>query len=43
MDINFNKNEDFNKLSLSDFKQKLAKVKLGGGENASRNCTPKAR
>jgi acetyl-CoA carboxylase carboxyltransferase component len=32
MDINFNKNEDFNKLSLSDFKQKLAKVKLGGGE-----------
>lgn len=32
MDINFNKNEDFNKLSLSDFKQKLTKVKLGGGE-----------
>jgi len=32
MDINFNKNEDFNKLSLSDLKQKLAKVKLGGGE-----------
>src|SRR6187402_3720820 len=32
MDLNFNKNEDFNKLSLSDLKQKLAKVKLGGGE-----------
>jgi 3-methylcrotonyl-CoA carboxylase beta subunit len=31
MDINFNKNEDFNKLSLSELKQKLAKVKLGGG------------
>jgi len=32
MDINFNKNEDHNKLLLSEFKQKLAKVKLGGGE-----------
>jgi len=32
MDINFNKNEDHNKLLLSDLKQKLAKVKLGGGE-----------
>ena len=32
MDLNFNKNEDHNKLLLSDLKQKLAKVKLGGGE-----------
>lgn len=32
MDINFNKNEDHNKLLLSDLKQRLSKVKLGGGE-----------
>nr|WP_294937565.1 carboxyl transferase domain-containing protein [uncultured Flavobacterium sp.] len=32
MDINFNKNEDHNKLLLSDLKQRLAKVKMGGGE-----------
>jgi 3-methylcrotonyl-CoA carboxylase beta subunit len=32
MDINFNKNEDHNKLLLSELKQKLATVKLGGGE-----------
>lgn len=32
MDLNFNKNEDYNKLLLSDLKQKFAKVKLGGGE-----------
>lgn len=32
MDINFNKNEDHNKLLVSDLRQKLAKVKLGGGE-----------
>ncbi len=32
MDINFNKNEDHNKLLLSDLKRKFAKVKLGGGE-----------
>jgi len=32
MDINFNKNEDHNKLLLSDLKQRLAKVKQGGGE-----------
>jgi 3-methylcrotonyl-CoA carboxylase beta subunit len=31
MDINFNKNEDHNKLLVSDMLQKLAKVKLGGG------------
>ncbi|MDY0779998.1 acyl-CoA carboxylase subunit beta [Tenacibaculum sp. IB213877] len=32
MDINFNKNEDHNKLLVSELRQKLAKVKLGGGE-----------
>ncbi|MEL0643088.1 carboxyl transferase domain-containing protein [Olleya sp. Ti.3.14] len=32
MDINFNKNEDHNKLLLSELKTKLTKVKLGGGE-----------
>ncbi|SHL17897.1 acyl-CoA carboxylase subunit beta [Flavobacterium chilense] len=32
MDLNFNKNEDHNKLLLSDLIQKFAKVKLGGGE-----------
>ncbi len=32
MDINFNKNEDHNKLGVSDLRQRLAKVKLGGGE-----------
>src|SRR6218665_2505106 len=32
MDINFNKNEDHNKLLLTDLKQRFAKVKLGGGE-----------
>jgi acetyl-CoA carboxylase carboxyltransferase component len=33
MDINFNKNEDHNKLLLSELKQKLVKVKLGGGKS----------
>jgi 3-methylcrotonyl-CoA carboxylase beta subunit len=33
MDINFNKNEDHNKLLLSDLKRKFAKVKLGGGKS----------
>lgn len=31
MDINFNKNEDHNKLLLTDLKSHFAKVKLGGG------------
>ncbi len=31
MDIKFNKNEDHNKLLVSDLKSRLAKVKLGGG------------
>jgi acetyl-CoA carboxylase carboxyltransferase component len=32
MDLNFNKNEDHNRLLLSELKQKLAKVRLGGGQ-----------
>ncbi len=32
MDLNFNKNEDHNKLLVSDLKRKLAKVELGGGK-----------
>ena len=31
MDLNFNKNEDHNKLLLSDLKQRFSVVKLGGG------------
>ena len=31
MDINFNKNEDHNKLLVSDLRKKLAKVRQGGG------------
>ncbi len=32
MDLNFNKNEDHNKLLVSSLRHKLAKVYLGGGE-----------
>lgn len=32
MDINFNKNEDRNKLLVSELKKRLTKVKLGGGK-----------
>jgi 3-methylcrotonyl-CoA carboxylase beta subunit len=32
MDLNFNKNEDHNRLLLSDLKSRFAKVKLGGGQ-----------
>ena len=32
MDINFNKNEDYNKLLVANLRQKFAKVKLGGGK-----------
>jgi len=33
MDLNFNKNEDHNKLLVSELKKRLAKVKLGGGKS----------
>ncbi len=32
MDIKFNKNEDFNKLKVSDLNSRLKKIYLGGGE-----------
>jgi acetyl-CoA carboxylase carboxyltransferase component len=32
MDINFNKNEDFNKLAVTELKNKLLKVYKGGGQ-----------
>ena len=32
MDLNFNKNEDYNKLLLSDLRKRFVKVKLGGGQ-----------
>ncbi len=32
MDINFNKNEDHNKLLVSELRRRLAKVSLGGGQ-----------
>ncbi len=32
MDMNFNKNEDHNKLLVSTLRQKLTQIKLGGGE-----------
>ncbi|WP_411768773.1 acyl-CoA carboxylase subunit beta [Winogradskyella sp. A3E31] len=34
MDIKFNKNEDHNKLLVSDLKSRLAKIKLGGGQKS---------
>jgi len=34
MDINFNKNEDHNKMLNSDLRQRLTIVKLGGGEKS---------
>ncbi len=33
MDIKFNKNEDHNKLKLSDLRKNLSRVKLGGGKS----------
>ncbi len=34
MDLKFNKNEDHNKLLVSELKKRLAKVKLGGGQKS---------
>jgi acetyl-CoA carboxylase carboxyltransferase component len=33
MDINFNKNEDYNKLLVTDLKKRLVQIKLGGGKS----------
>lgn len=43
MDINFNKNEDHNKLLLSDLKRRLAQVKLGGGKKRIENQHAKGK
>ncbi len=49
MDLNFNKNEDHNKLLVSEMKQKFAKVSLGGGQkridklHAERKMTARER
>ncbi len=34
MDLNFNKNEDYNKLLISELNKRLAKVHLGGGKKS---------
>ena len=33
MDLNFNKNEDYNKLLVTDLNKRLSQVKLGGGKH----------
>lgn len=33
MDLNFNKNEDYNKLLVTDLKKRLVQIKLGGGKS----------
>ena len=33
MDLNFNKNEDYNKLLVTDLKKRLVQVRLGGGKS----------
>ncbi len=43
MDINFNKNEDHNKLMLSDLRRRLAQVKLGGGKKRIENHHSKGK
>jgi acetyl-CoA carboxylase carboxyltransferase component len=43
MDINFNKNEDFNKLQLSELKKKLLKVYKGGGISKIENHKAKGK
>ena len=43
MDINFNKNEDFNKLLISNLRKRFAKVKLGGGKNALKSIVKKEK
>ncbi|TYB76486.1 acyl-CoA carboxylase subunit beta [Bizionia myxarmorum] len=43
MDINFNKNEDHNKLLVSELKKRLAHVKLGGGKKSIENQHEKGK
>jgi len=43
MDINFNKNEDFNKLQMAALKRKLVKVYKGGGEKRTEKHRDKGK
>ena len=43
MDLNFNKNEDHNKLLVSELRQRLVKVKLGGGEKRIKKLHDKGK
>ena len=43
MDLNFNKNEDFNKLTIADLKKNLLKVYKGGGQGRIDNQHAKGK
>ena len=43
MNIKFNKNEDFNKLLISDLNKRFAKVKLGGGKERIKKHVAKGK
>ncbi|MDC0957919.1 carboxyl transferase domain-containing protein [Flavobacteriaceae bacterium] len=43
MNINFNKNEDYNKLLLSELTKRFAKIKLGGGKKRIENQHAKGK
>lgn len=43
MDIQFNKNEDFNKLTVSNIKQRLEKIYLGGGKKKIKKLHAKGK
>ena len=43
MDINFNTNEDFNKLQTSDLRKKLHKIYQGGGEKKIKKIHAKGK
>ncbi|MDB2471967.1 acyl-CoA carboxylase subunit beta, partial [Flavobacteriaceae bacterium] len=43
MNINFNKNEDYNKLLVSELTKRFAKIKLGGGKKRIENQHAKGK
>ena len=43
MNIEFNKNEDNMKLLVSELRQKINKIKLGGGKKKLTNCMGKEK
>ena len=43
MDLNFNINEDHNKLLLSKLKKRIAQVKLGGGSEKIKKQNEKGK